>query len=127
MNRPKKKKIKKEKKIGKLRVVTRSIADVFKGNILSKGNVAGNLTFILFLTLMLIGYIAYGYYTDKVARNISVLENQLEELRSDFQTTKKDLNQISLQSQVALSVAQYGLKESVDPPKKIVIPKKSKK
>lgn len=101
--------------------VARSFLNIFSGNFLSKENVIYQLPFILFLTVIGLGYIANGYYAEKSVRDISRLNNELKELKSEFITNKSELMFMSNQSEVARASASIGLKESVNPPKKIVV------
>lgn len=105
--------------------VARSFLNIFSGNFLSKENVIYQLPFILFLTIIGLGYIANGYYAEKSVRDISRLNNELKELKSEFITNKSELMFMSNQSEVARASAVIGLKESVTPPKKIVVKIKS--
>ena len=75
----------------------------------------------MFLTLIGLGYIANGFYAEKSVRQISNLNTRLKELKSEFIISKSELMFMSNQSQVATSVAPFGLKESTVPPKKIVV------
>ncbi len=101
--------------------VARSFLNIFSGNFLSKDYVILQLPFILFLTLIGLGYIANGFFAEKSVRQISRLNNRLKELKSEYITSKSELMFMSNQSEVARSVAPFGLKESVVPPKKIVV------
>lgn len=101
--------------------VARSFLNIFSGNFLSKDNVIHQLPFILFLTLIALGYIANGYYAEKSVRAISQTATELKELKSEYITTKSELMFMSNQSEVARASAPLGLKESTTPPKKIVV------
>lgn len=101
--------------------VARSFLNIFSGNFLSKDYVILQLPFILFLTLIGLGYIANGFFAEKSVRQISRLNTRLKELKSEYITSKSELMFMSNQSEVARSVAPFGLKESVVPPKKIVV------
>ena len=111
-------KINKAKKPNK---IARSALNIFSGNFLSKDNVIIHLPFLLFLTLIGLGYIANGYYAEKSVREISHINTELKELKSEFITTKSELMFMSNQSEVARASAAMGLKESITPPKKIVV------
>ena len=102
-------------------VITKSVADIFTGNFLTRENTVKQIPFILFLSLMAMGYIAKRYYAERTVREINKVAGEIKELRSEYITTKSDLMFISKQSEVAKAVAELGLKESVVPPKKIVI------
>ena len=101
--------------------VARSVLNIFSGSFLSKDYVILQLPFILFLTLIGIGYIANGFYAETAVRKISNLNSKLKELKSEFITTKSELMFMSNQSEVARAAAPFGLKESTVPPKKIVV------
>lgn len=101
--------------------IVRSFLNIFSGNFLSRDNVMHQLPFILFLTLIGLGYIANGYYAEKSVREISRINSHLKELKSEYITTKSELMFMSNQSEVARAAAPLGLKESTVPPKKIVV------
>src|ERR1035437_674851 len=101
--------------------IARSFLNIFSGNFLSKATVIALLPFILFLTLIGLGYIANGYYAEKSVREISHINTERKELKSEYIIAKSELMFMSNQSQVAHAVAPIGLKESVVPPKKIVV------
>ncbi|MBI4931266.1 MAG: hypothetical protein HY841_10925 [Bacteroidetes bacterium] len=105
--------------------IARSFLNIFSGNFLSKDNVIHQLPFIIFLTLIGVGYIANGYYAEKSVREISQINAELKELKSEYITTKSELMFMSNQSEVAHASAPLGLKESTVPPKKIVVQVKS--
>jgi cell division protein FtsL len=112
-NKPKKKK--------KASKFSRSLANIFSGNFLSKDNVVSFLPFIFFMTFMGILYIANGYYAEKVVRDLHKTGNEVKELRSEYITIKSELNYKSKQSQVAQATAEIEVYESTVPPTKIVV------
>ena len=101
--------------------VSRSLANIFSGNFLSKDNVVSFLPFIFFMTFMGILYIANGYYAEKVVRDLHKTGNDVKELRSEYITIKSDLNYKSKQSQVAQATESIKIYESTIPPTKIVV------
>ncbi len=112
----------KEKVSKKENKIARSIIDVLNGSFLSRDNVLKHLPYLFFLTFMVICYIGYGYYTDKTLREISQVDSELKELKSEYISSKSELSYMSKQSQVAIVAQSLGLKESIEPPKKIVVP-----
>lgn len=114
----KEEKPKKKKEAGK---VSKSLANIFSGNFLSKDNVVSLLPFIFFLTFLGILYIANGYYAEKIVRDLHKTGNDVKELRSEYITIKSDLNFKSKQSQVAQATEQLGVYESTIPPTKILV------
>ena len=101
--------------------IARSFLNIFSGNFLSKDTVIHQLPFIIFLTAIGLGYIANGYYAEKSVREISHINTELKELKSEYITTKSELMFMSNQSEVARASAPLGIKESTVPPKKIVV------
>lgn len=116
----KEEKPKKKKETGK---VSKSLANIFSGNFLSRDNVVSLLPFIFFLTFLGILYIANGYYAEKIVRDLYKTGNNVKELRSEYITIKSDLNYKSKQSQVAQATEQLMIYESTTPPTKIVVDK----
>jgi hypothetical protein len=101
--------------------VVRSILNVVSGSFLSKEITLKFLPFIFYLTFISICYIANGYYAENKIRQLNKLTNDLKELRSEFIITKSDLMFISKQSEVAKAALSLGIKESKEPPRKIVL------
>lgn len=103
--------------------VVRSVSNVVSGNFLSKDATIKNFPFIFFLSFLAICYIANGYYADDQVRKVNRLTNEIKELRTQYIVVKDSLVVKSKQTEVAKSLAaqQTGIKESVVPPKKIVI------
>jgi hypothetical protein len=76
---------------------------------------------IMFITLLVIFYIANSHYTDKTVRKIDKIKLEVENLRADYTTQKYEYMKESMQSEVAKKVAAIGLEESSVPPFKIVL------
>lgn len=89
--------------------------------LLHQENFIHALPFIFFISTLALIYISNSYYAEKTIREIDKANNELKELRSEFISVKSDLMMKSKQSEVAKSVAAMGLKESVVPPKKILV------
>ena len=125
-----KQKIKKEKKSTSNKNIA-SVGNFFQsildGTFLTKENFVKQLPFIFFLVVLTICYIANTYYTEKIVRQIDKTKNELKELRSEYITIKSEYMNKSKQSEVAKRSASIGIKESLDPPKKIVFDNKNKK
>jgi len=80
-----------------------------------------NLYFFLYWALLLIGYIAYGHWTDKTLRNISNVQNQLKDLQYEYKTVKSEVMNISSEVQVVKAAEPLGLKISHIVPKRLQI------
>jgi hypothetical protein len=101
--------------------LARSLANVVSGSFLSQESTLKNFPFIFYLSLLAICYIAYGYYSDDQVRKVNQLTSQIKELRTQYIVTKDSLVIKSKQTEVAKSLVQTGIKESIVPPKKILI------
>jgi cell division protein FtsL len=104
--------------------LAKGVSSVLTGSFLTREIILKQLPFIFFLTLMAMVYIANTYYAEKTVRDINHLNSELKELQSEYITTKSELTSISKQSEVAKAAEVLELKESVVPPKKIVVSKK---
>ncbi len=102
-----------------------SIMDVFNGNFLTRDGAIASLPFVLFITFICLCYIGNGYYAEDTVRAINTVGAELKELKTEYIITKTDLMFNSKQSQVARALETQGVKESVVPPKKIVVYKES--
>lgn len=76
---------------------------------------------IIFVSVLCVFYIGNRHYAEKRTREISNLENQVEDLRADYTTLKADYMFASKQSEVAKKAFKLGLVESKQPPFKIVV------
>jgi hypothetical protein len=75
---------------------------------------------VLFLMALGILYIGNGHYAENTIRKINEAQKQVEDLRADFHTLKADYMFNSKQSEVASKVRDSGLRESTEPPLKII-------
>ncbi|MCU0397728.1 MAG: FtsL-like putative cell division protein [Cyclobacteriaceae bacterium] len=78
---------------------------------------------ILFLLALGILYISNTHYAEKTVRKINYMQAEVEDLRADYTTMKADLMFASKQSEVAKKVQLYGLRETLQPPFKLVVKK----
>lgn len=78
------------------------------------------ILFVLFLGLV---YIGNTHYAEQTVRKINLMQVEVEDLRADYTTLKSDLMFGSKQSEVAKKVKSIGLKESLNPPYKVVVEK----
>jgi len=113
----------KTSKKSKKKKSTKSLVKILNGEFLSRDELVTNLPFISFIGLLLVVLIGWGYYTESVGKNEAKLEKDLGELNSEYFTLGSEYNRLSRQTQVADRLKETGLKESVNPPKKIKIKK----
>lgn len=109
---------------GKMKAkVIKPFVDVLNGNFLEQDSVVRYLPYMLFLVFLGLVYIGNGYVAEGSVRKINKAKAQLKELRSEYITTKSDLMYTTKQSELANIINEkgLGLKESIEPPKKIVV------
>ena len=94
---------------------------MFTEGVISKQAATDMLPFIIFLAFLGMIYIGNRHFAENNIRDIDKLSKEVKELSWDFKTLKADLMLKSTQTEVAGMVDTLGLKEPVEPPKKIVI------
>ena len=91
------------------------------GDMFSRGVVTKNLYFLLFIALLMLLYIGYGYYVDNTVRKVVREERVGGDLYSELQSLMEVYDQESLRSKVANDVAVSGLFETKDPPRVVLV------
>lgn len=99
---------------------------IIDGSLLTRKKVIQQLPFIFFLVFLSLIYISNIYHAETLRNRIEVLRETTNELRSQAIFVSSELMKLSRQTEVAEEMEKKGLdlKESVQPPKKIVIKKK---
>ena len=124
---PAKEPVKAVKKSNKSR---KAVQEFLGGDYLSKEWVTGNISYILYVALLAMIYIANTYYTEKKFKAIERTKSELKELRYEYITTKSILMFQGRQSEISKRAVIQGLREAKMPPYKILysgeslIPKK---
>jgi hypothetical protein len=98
----------------------KAVQDFLGGDYLSKEWVTGNLSYILYVALLAMIYIANTYSTEKKFKTIERTKNELKELRYEYITTKSILMFQGRQSEISKRAVIQGLKEAKMPPYKIL-------
>lgn len=95
------------------------------GTILTDGRISKQFPFLLFLAFLAMLLIANRNWSERTIRQIEVLQDTLDELRSESITMSANLMDASRPSEVAKKVeeANIGLEEPVKPPQKLIIKK----
>ena len=99
------------------------LKELLDGSLLTREVVVKQLPYIIFVTFLAVLYIGNRYHAEKVVRNTTELQNEIKELRAESISIAAELMDISRQSEVARLVDKkgLGLKESMEPPKKIYL------
>ena len=93
---------------------------------MEKERIIRMMPFVFFLTLLAMIYIANSYYSERTIRELDATGKEIRELRSEFISVQSDLMMKSKQTEVLAGVQAMGLKQSLEPPKKIVITRPAK-
>lgn len=97
----------------------RFLASLLNGEVMQKEGFIKNISFMVYLVLLLIMYLGYGYYAENSLRELMNSDAKLKEKKSEYVTSKSILEQKKLQSKIAQTVANTGLEESRESPYKI--------
>jgi hypothetical protein len=92
------------------------IIDLLSGKALERKKVVELFPFLLYLVLLVMFYINNSYQTEKYVRQISAVERELKDLRSEYITTKSQLMYKSKQTEVETIVEAQGLSVSKNQP-----------
>lgn len=79
------------------------------------------LPFLIFLSVLCMLYIGNSHMAVKNIRNIDKLNKEVKELSWEYKSLKADLMFKSKLTEVAKKVDTLGIKELIEPPKKIII------
>lgn len=105
------------------------VSSFLRGTILTDERMTRQFPFVIFLVIMGLLMITNRYRSEKVIREIEVLQDTIDDLRSQSITNAARLMYMSKPSEVAEKVkhAGLGLEEQVRAPRKIVVDKMKKK
>lgn len=96
------------------------------GTVLTDDRITKQLPFLLFLAFLAMLLITNRNWSERTIRKIEVLQDTLDELRSESITMSANLMDASKPSEVAKKVedANLGLQEPIKPPQKLIVQKK---
>ncbi|MES2628550.1 MAG: FtsL-like putative cell division protein [Bacteroidota bacterium] len=126
MNKFRENKEEKKQEKAKKKTEPNLVVQVLTGSILTRDSIVNQMPFVLYIAVLLVFYIGYGYYGEKTVRELDKVDRQLKEIKSEYTTTSTKLEVLRQQSKVAEEIERMGLEESRVPPKKIVIEPKEK-
>jgi hypothetical protein len=97
------------------------VKELIDGTFLVRENMIRQLPFLLFLTFLGVIYIGNRFHAEYMVRQIDKLKIEVVNLRAEQITITSELMNISRPSEVAALVESkgLGLKESLEPPKKL--------
>ncbi len=79
--------------VGRAARVPRMLIGVLNGSFLTREKLLGNMPFILFCAGLMITYIAYGYHTERIVRDLDSTDSELKELRSRIHHRSRPLGE----------------------------------
>jgi len=94
---------------------------LFTEGVVSKEAATDLLPFLVFLCVLGMIYIANSHMAVKSIRDIDRLNKEVKELSWEYKSLKSDLMFRSKLTEVAKKVDTLGIKELIEPPKKIVV------
>ncbi|TBO42162.1 FtsL-like putative cell division protein [Pedobacter kyonggii] len=97
------------------------ISKLFNDGLVSKEAATDALPYLCFLALLGMIYIANSHFAVKNVRRIDKLNKEVKELRWEYKSLKADLMFKSKLTEVAKKVDTLGIKELIEPPKKIIV------
>ena len=99
------------------------IANIMGGDMFSKDGFVSLFPFFLYVVLLLILYITNVYIAEDVSRGIAKSNRRIEDLHVEYVYLKSEITKITKQSNMVNMLKDKGIKESVEPLKKIVVEK----
>ncbi|WP_443938147.1 FtsL-like putative cell division protein [Pedobacter sp. MW01-1-1] len=96
-------------------------AKLFSDGLVSKEAATNALPFLCFLAFLGMVYIANSHFAVNNIRQIDKLSKEVKELGWEYKSLKADLMFKSKLTEVAKKVDTLGIKELIEPPKKIVV------
>ncbi|WP_113653992.1 FtsL-like putative cell division protein [Pedobacter namyangjuensis] len=93
----------------------------FTEGVITKESATDMLPFLIFVCVLVMIYIANSHMAISNIRKISTLNKEVKELSWEYKSLKADLMFKSKLTEVAKKVDTLGIKELIEPPKKIII------
>lgn len=94
---------------------------LFTEGVVTKEAATDMLPFLIFLCALIMVYIANSHMAMKNLRDIDKLSREVKELSWEYKSLKADLMFKSKLTEVAKKVDTLGIKELIEPPKKIIV------
>ncbi len=104
--------------------VSRLMADIMGGDIFSKDGFVNLFPFLFYIVFLSMFYITNVYIAEDMSREIARLNRKIEDLHVEYVYLKSEITKITKQSNMVNMLKTKGIKESVEPLKKIVVDEK---
>ena len=100
-----------------------ALTQILNGEFLTKSFVLNNLPYIFFILLLLIVFVAKGYYVKQINDEIEINERELNQNAADFTESKTKLEEETKRYKLVEKLKDRELKESLNATKVIRIKK----
>lgn len=94
-----------------------SFGSLLRGEFLADESTLRHLPFVIFLSLLGLVYISNAYYVERKVVAIQQISKRVKDMHTHYVSVKADLMYEMKQTEIAVDLAETGLKESVTPPK----------
>lgn len=105
----------------------KSFKEYFELGDISASLILKNLPFVLFVSFLILIYIANAHLSEKKVRRIQALQKEIQEIRWHYMSIQSELMYTTRRAEVANAVSEQGLKIPHGTPKKIVVSKQKVK
>lgn len=103
--------------------LNRLIVDIIGGDIFSKDSFVSLFPFFFYIVFLSMFYITNIYIAEDMSREIASLNRKVEDLHVEYVYLESEITKITKQSNMVDMLKNKGIKESVEPLKKIVVDK----
>jgi cell division protein FtsL len=102
------------------------IKELLSGTMVTEKIILKNLWYILLITFLTAIYIGNRFHAEKINRELTKVQRQVRDLRSESLSTSADLMYLSRQSEVYRLIKEKGLtlEELKTPPYKVIVDRK---
>ena len=107
--------------------VNRLIVDIVGGDVFSKDGFVGMFPFVFYIVFLSMLYITNIYIAEDMSREIAALNRKVEDLHVEYVYLKSEITKVTKQSNMAVMLKDKGIKESVEPLRRIVVEKEGGK
>lgn len=102
------------------------IKELLSGTMVSEKIILKNLWYVLLITLLTAIYIGNRFHAEKITRELTKVQREVRDLRSESLSTSADLMYLSRQSEVFRLIKEKSLplEELKTPPYKVIVDRK---
>lgn len=95
--------------------------EIVGGDVLSKDGFVGLFPFFLYVVFLLMVYITNVYAAEDMSREVARLNRKVEDLHVEYVYLESEITKITKQSNMVKMLKNKGIKEPVEPLRKIVV------